>query len=78
MFVLMGFLTFGRRKELTLNLEYNVDSPGTTCDRHNHNLLVPNGETGSACECLIQGKIIESGEQDVHAEHDQERSGGMG
>ena len=73
----MGFLTFGGRKELTLNLEYNVDSPSATCDRYD-NLPVPNGETGSACECLIQVKKFESGEQDVHAEHDQERSEGKG
>ena len=73
----MGFLTFRRRKELTLNLEYNVDSPSTTCDRRD-NFLVPNGETGSACECLIRGRIIEPGEQGVHAEHDQQRSAGKG
>ena len=59
-----------------MNLEYNVDSPSATCDRYDDLLPVPNGETDSARECLIQGKIIESGEQDVHAEHDQERSGG--
>jgi hypothetical protein len=75
---LMGFLTFRRRKELTLNLEYKVNSPSTTCDRHDDSLLVPNSDTDSACECLIQGKMIESGEQDVHAEHDQARSADKG
>ena len=73
-----NFLIFRRTKELTFDLEYNVDSPSATCDRYDNLLLVPNGETGSASECLIQGKIIESGEQDVHAEHDQERSGDKG
>ena len=47
--------------ELTLNLEYNVDSPSATCDRYDNLLLVPNGETGSSRECIIKGKIIESG-----------------
>jgi hypothetical protein len=51
------FLNFRRRKELTLNLEYNADSPSASCDRYDNFLLVPNGETGSARECLIQGEI---------------------
>ena len=59
-----------------MNLDYNVDYPSATCDRYNNLLLVPNGETGSARECLIQGRVIETGKQDIHAEHDQERSGG--
>ena len=66
------------QKELTLNLEYNIDYPSASCDRYDNLLLVPNGDTGSAHECLIQGKMIEAGEEDVHAEHDQERSGGKG
>jgi hypothetical protein len=49
------------QKELTLNLEYNVDPPSATCDRYDDLLLVPNGETDSSREYLIQGKIIESG-----------------
>ena len=57
-----------------MNLENNVDSPSATCDRYDNLILVPNGKTDSARECVIQGKIIESGEQNVHAEHDQERS----
>lgn len=61
-----------------MNLEYNVDSPSASCDRYDNLLLVPNGETGSARECLIQGTIIESGEQDVHAVHDQERNRSIG
>ena len=61
-----------------MNLEYNVDCPSASCDRYDDLVVVPNGETGSASECLIQGKMIESGEQDVHAEHDQERSEGNG
>jgi hypothetical protein len=61
-----------------LNLEYNVDSPSASCDRYDNLLLVPNGETGSTRECLIQGEKIESGEQDVHTKHDQKRSGGNG
>jgi len=69
---------FRRRKELTLNLEYNVDSPSASCDRHDNLLPVPNGETGSSRESLTQGKIIESGEQDVHAENYQKRSGDNG
>jgi len=70
-----GFLPvdFRRRKALTLNLEYNVDSPNAGCDGYDNLVLVPNGDTGSARECLIQGKTIESGKLDIHAEHDQER-----
>ena len=65
-------------EELTLNLEHSVNYPSTTCDRYDDPLPVPNSETGSARECQIQRKIIESRKQDVHAEHDQETSGGNG
>ena len=76
----MGVSELRKRKELTLNLEYNVNYPSTSCNCYDNLLLVPNGETGStrASECLIRGRIIESKKQDVHAEHDQERSGGSG
>ena len=43
-----------------MNLEYNVDSPSTDCDHYDNLLLVPNGETGSARECPIQSRIMES------------------
>jgi hypothetical protein len=39
---------FRRRKELTLNLEYNVDCPTTSRDHYDNRHPVPNGETGSA------------------------------
>jgi hypothetical protein len=55
------FLNFRRRKELTLNLEYNADSPSASCDRYDNLLLVPNGETGSARECLIPREIKNQG-----------------
>ena len=47
-----------RRKELTLDLEYNVDSPSAGCDRYDDFIFVPNGETGSTREHQIQGKMI--------------------
>ena len=59
-----------------MNLANNVDPPSASCDHHDNLVLVPNGETGIARESLIQGRIFKSGEHDVHAEHDQERSGG--
>ena len=52
MLYINGFLNFRRRKDLTLNLEYNVDTPSASCDRYD-NLLFPNCETGSVRECLI-------------------------
>ena len=77
MFILMGISELPQ-KELTLNLEYNADYPSASCDRNDNFILVPDGETGSNHECMFQGKMIESGEQALHAEHDQERSGGGG
>ena len=47
-----------RRKELTLDLEYNVDSPSAGCDRYDDFIFVPNGKTGSTREHQIQGKMI--------------------
>ena len=79
-FISMGVSELRKRKELTLNLEYNVNYPSANCDCYDNLLLVPNGETDStrASERRIRGRIIESRKQDVHAEHDQKRSGGSG
>ena len=66
------------QKELTLNQEANANCPNDSCDCLDNLILVPNGETEIAHECLIRGTTLESEERDVHAEHDQERSRGDG
>jgi hypothetical protein len=65
------------RKRLTLNLEYNAGPPYASCYRYDNFLHVPNGEAGGAHELLI---IEDNGirEQDIHTQHNQERSSGSG
>jgi hypothetical protein len=41
-------------KKLTLNSEHKTDHPCASCYRHDHPLLVPNGEASSAHERLIR------------------------
>ena len=73
---LNGALNF-RRTGLTLNLEYNAGPPCASCYRYDKLFHIPNGEAGGAHEYLI----VEDNwitEQDIHTEHNQERSSSSG
>jgi hypothetical protein len=75
---LNGALNFRRRRKgLTLNLEYKAGPPCASRYRYDDLLHVPNGDAGGAHECpIVEGTWIR--EQDIHTEHNQERSSGSG
>jgi len=61
-----------------LNLGYNLAIHTPVAIATDDLLLAPYCDTSDAHERLIPEKILESGKQDIHAKHDQERGGSNG
>ena len=65
------------KKGLTLNLEYSASPPQTSYYRYDDLLHVPNGEAGDANERpIVENNWIRK--QDIHSEHNQQRSRSSG
>jgi hypothetical protein len=67
----IGRVSLTKDRGLTLNEERTVDRPRDCRDHNYDHISVPNGDTDSLHEHLLQGEDRITEGKDIHSEHDQ-------